>query len=110
MLEWENETFGDIHMIDMEENMDDGKSYEYFASLAAMYPSSVLRENRPWDYAMKIDDDAFLHIPNLLEKLRPMTRNNTWFVLPLSDHSNGRVEVGKRIITWPAQGIFSRGI
>lgn len=82
MLEWENETFGDLHMIDMEENMDDGKSYEYFASLAAMYPSTVSRENRPWDYAMKIDDDAFLHIPNLLEKLRPMRRDNTWFVRP----------------------------
>jgi hypothetical protein len=71
-------------MIDMEENMDDGKSYEYFASLATMYPSNVSREHRPWDYAMKVDDDAFLQIPNLLEKLRPMARDNTWFVLTVS--------------------------
>jgi len=80
ILEWEQETHGDILMIDMEENMNEGKSFEYFASLANMYPSNVSQSQRPWDYAMKLDDDSFLNIPNLLEKLRPMIpREQTWF-------------------------------
>jgi len=81
VLQWEQETFGDIHMIEMEENMNDGKSYEYFSSLANMYPATVPDTERPWDYAMKLDDDAFLNIPRLLEALRPLVpRTETWFV------------------------------
>jgi len=81
ILRWEQETYGDLHMIEMEENMNEGKSYEYFASLAQRYPSD-LPIARPWDYAMKLDDDSFLNIPNLLEKLRPLVpRTETWFVL-----------------------------
>ena len=80
-LKWEAEAFGDIHIVDMEENMDDGKSYEYFASLGNMYPAGVGQRERLWDYAMKLDDDSFLNIPNLLEKLRPIVpRRTTWFV------------------------------
>ena len=80
ILRWEQETYGDLHMIEMEENMNEGKSYEYFASLAQSYPSNLSIE-RPWDYAMKLDDDSFLNIPNLLEKLRPMIpRTETWLV------------------------------
>ena len=82
LLKWEAETYGDIHMLDVEENMNEGKSYEYFAWLASMYPKEDA-EQRPWDYAMKLDDDAFLHIPRLFEKLRPMVpRRSTWFVRP----------------------------
>lgn len=89
ILQWEQERFGDIHMIEMEENMNDGKSFEYFASLADMYPADLPAANRPWDYAMKLDDDSFLNIPQLLEKLRPLVpREQTWLVsrhLSLSD-------------------------
>lgn len=70
-----------MHMVEMEENMDDGKSYEYFTSLANTYPENLTDKDRRWDYAMKVDDDSFLNIPNLLEKLRPLTpRQDTWFV------------------------------
>jgi len=80
-LKWEAEAFRDIHIVDMEENMDDGKSYEYFASLGNMYPAALDQRERLWDYAMKLDDDSFLNIPNLLEKLRPIVpRRKTWFV------------------------------
>ena len=84
MLQWENDTFGDIHMIDMEENMNEGKTYEYFASMAAMYPNggNVSREERKWDYVMKLDDDTFVNLPNLVDKLRPMKREKIWFVGP----------------------------
>jgi hypothetical protein len=68
-----------------------------------MYPADVDATDRPWDYAMKLDDDAFLNIPNLLERLRPMVpRRNTWFVrspaptlnlLNVNDSSQGSGDV-----------------
>jgi hypothetical protein len=79
LLQWENNTFGDIHMIDMQENMNEGKSYEYFASMAQMYGKGE-REKRRWDYVMKVDDDTFLHLGNLIEKLRGIRREKLWFV------------------------------
>jgi len=69
-------------MIDMVENMNDGKSFEYFASMAQMFPGNVSREQRKWDYVMKVDDDSFLHLPHLVEKLRPLKREKVWFVRP----------------------------
>ena len=81
ILEMEQETYGDILMLDVLENMNDGKSYEYFATLGRMYPETLSERERPYDYAMKLDDDSFLHISNLLKKLRPLTpRQNTWLV------------------------------
>lgn len=112
ILEWEQETHGDILMIDMEENMNEGKSFEYFASLANMYPSNVSQSERPWDYAMKLDDDSFLNIPNLLEKLRPMIpREQTWFVSATATFTdNRRVAVILAITTCSGQDTSSRGI
>jgi len=60
--------------------MNDGKSYEYLYMMGKMYGSELSREERPYDYLMKVDDDAFLHLPNLLEKLRPMRRHELWLV------------------------------
>lgn len=81
ILKMEQETYGDILMLDVLENMNNGKSYEYFATLGKMYPETLSETERPYDYAMKLDDDSFLYIPNLLEKLRPLTpRQNTWLV------------------------------
>lgn len=82
LLEWEQERHGDLHIIGMEENMNDGKSYEFIYSMGKMFPSNATREERRWDYVMKVDDDALLHIPNLLQKLRPMRRKELWLVLP----------------------------
>lgn len=81
ILELEQEMYGDIMMLDCLENMNEGKSYEYFAALGRMHSETLSETQRPYDYAMKLDDDSFLHIHNLLEKLRPLTpRKNTWFV------------------------------
>jgi hypothetical protein len=111
-LKWEAEAFGDIHMIDMQENMDDGKTFEYFADLANMYPSTMDETMRPWDYAMKLDDDAFLNIPNLLERLRPMVpRRSTWFVQPQIGIINAsRVAEGSRSTSCMGQDISCHGI
>ena len=80
LLQWEKERFGDMQILNVPENMNGGKSFEYFSSLARMYPTDE-QNQRPWDYAMKADDDAFINIPRLLEKLRPMTpREGTYMV------------------------------
>ena len=82
LLEWEQERFGDIRIVDIQENMNNGKSYEYLAMMGDMFPSTVRREDRPFDYLMKVDDDAFINIPNLLKRLRPMRREGLWLVRP----------------------------
>jgi hypothetical protein len=82
-LQWENERFGDLQFLNQTENMNNGKSYEYFADLGRTWPSDDPME-RPWDYAMKADDDSLINLPQLLERLRPMTpRLDTYVVSPL---------------------------
>jgi len=71
-LQWEQERFGDMHFLNQTENMNNGKSYEYFADLARSYPS-LDPEERPWDYAMKADDDSLINLPQLAERLRTIT-------------------------------------
>lgn len=83
ILLWEQERFHDMQILNITENMHDGKSYEYFADLGRRFPSDQPSE-RPWDYAMKLDDDSLLNIPQLLERLRPMIpRQDTYMVAHL---------------------------
>jgi len=65
LISWENETWGDIVVINQLENMNDGKTYNYFKYL---YDT----ESGKYDYAMKLDDDTFLNIPTLLNVIRPI--------------------------------------
>lgn len=81
LLEWEQERFGDLQILDQKENMNEGKTFEYFSSLARMYPTDDPAK-RPWDYAMKADDDTFVNIPLLLERLRPMTPREETYMVP----------------------------
>jgi Galactosyltransferase len=81
ILKWEQERFKDIQMLNQSENMNEGKSFEYFADLARKYPFDD-PSKRPYDYAMKADDDSLINIPQLLERLRPLTpRRELYMVL-----------------------------
>ena len=71
ILLWERDRFQDLQILNVTENMNEGKSYEYFADLARNFPADD-PTRRPWDYAMKADDDSLINIPELLERLRPM--------------------------------------
>jgi hypothetical protein len=71
ILLWERDRFQDLQILNVTENMNNGKSYEYFADLASNFPSHD-PTRRPWDYAMKLDDDSLVNIPRLLDRLRPM--------------------------------------
>ena len=53
---WENERFGDILHLDCEENLNEGKTYEYFKRVGTEWPDK-------YTHVMKTDDDTFLNIP-----------------------------------------------
>jgi hypothetical protein len=91
MMLWEQERFKDVKILDMGENMNGGKSYEYFADLGRRYPGDNLQD-RPWDYVMKADDDSFINIPQLLERLRAVTpKDDLYMVLRTRMLANLRV-------------------
>lgn len=80
ILQWEQERFHDIQILDQFENMNEGKTFEYFSDLARMYPSDD-SSKRPWDYAMKADDDTFINLPNLVERLRFLTPRHDSYIV-----------------------------
>lgn len=108
MMLWEQERFKDLQILHQAENMNEGKSYEYFADLGRTYPADDPQE-RPWDYAMKADDDTLINIPQLLERLRPLTpREDLYMVIPIAEMAKFRVVVQIDGI-W-VQATFCRGI
>ena len=107
-LKWEQDRYKDLQILNISENMNEGKSYEYFASLARMFPSDNPRE-RLYDYAMKADDDTLLNLPQLIERLRPLVpREETYMVLSSQEMTDYRVEE-QGIGIW-ALAIFCHGI
>ncbi|KAG9101477.1 hypothetical protein FRC06_002991 [Ceratobasidium sp. 370] len=79
-LEMENELYGDIVMLPIKENMNDGKTYAYFswAHEHALVPPPRFNQTRSnstdgwvWpDYVVKTDDDSFVVLPELEARLR----------------------------------------
>ncbi|GLJ51080.1 hypothetical protein SUGI_1087370 [Cryptomeria japonica] len=73
-------TYNDIIILNCEENMDEGKTYTYFSSLANM----GLR----YDYVMKVDDDVYFRIDQLGESLKPLPRNDTYYGFVVTCYEN----------------------
>jgi hypothetical protein len=55
---WENNTFHDIMHLDCEENLEEGKTYEYFKKVG-------LEFSERYTHVMKTDDDSFVNIPGI---------------------------------------------
>jgi hypothetical protein len=55
---WENSTFHDILYLDCEENMEEGKTYEYFKKVGSEF-------SEKYTHVMKTDDDSFVNIPGI---------------------------------------------
>ena len=107
-LKWEQDRYEDLQILNISENMNEGKSYEYFASLVKIFPSDNPRE-RLYDYAMKADDDTLLNLPQLIERLRPLVpREETYMVLSSQEMTDYRVEE-QGIGIW-GLAIFCHGI
>jgi len=62
----ESREFGDLMVLNITENMNNGKTYEFFVAAEAVRP--VHR------FFMKADDDAYIHVPNLVATLDSFPR------------------------------------
>ncbi|KAJ4792704.1 Hexosyltransferase [Rhynchospora pubera] len=68
-------TYRDIIILNCTENMNKGKTYTYFASLPHMFPG----KQRPYDYAIKSDDDTYFRFNNLVASLRDKPREDVYW-------------------------------
>lgn len=55
----EQAVHGDLMVLDMKENMNEGKTFAFFKSVADM---AAVRGGRIYDFVAKGDDDTFVHI------------------------------------------------
>uniref|UniRef100_A0A0D9VLX3 Hexosyltransferase n=1 Tax=Leersia perrieri TaxID=77586 RepID=A0A0D9VLX3_9ORYZ len=66
-------THNDVLVLNCTENMNDGKTYEYFSSLPRLFPGA-----EAYDYAGKIDDDTYYRLDALADTLRTKARRDMW--------------------------------
>ncbi|TVU13991.1 hypothetical protein EJB05_37432, partial [Eragrostis curvula] len=62
----------DIVVLNCTENMNDGKTYEYFSTIPRMFA------DEPYDYVGKTDDDAYYRLAALADTLRNKPRDNLY--------------------------------
>lgn len=74
----ENNTYGDLIMLNNIENMNNGKAYYYWKWVSEY-------SDMQYDYVIKADDDAFVHFQNLALNLRPLPRNHLYYGLESPD-------------------------
>ncbi|KAJ4770578.1 Hexosyltransferase [Rhynchospora pubera] len=67
--------YNDIIILNCTENMNNGKTYEYFSSVPKLFSDST------YNYVMKCDDDTYLRIGNLVESLRNKSREDVFYGL-----------------------------
>ena len=76
MITLESFHYGDILVLDCEENMNHGKSFKFFDTVAAMAVH--------YDYVMKADEDSYIRLENLAASLQSQSREDLYYgyVLP----------------------------
>lgn len=57
-VKWENETHGDMMLLDCVENLEEGKTYEFLSKVGREF-SDI------YTHVMKADDDSFINIPGI---------------------------------------------
>ncbi|KAG2180587.1 hypothetical protein INT44_003591 [Umbelopsis vinacea] len=67
-LEEEYHKYGDLMFLDIKENMNEGKTYEYFRYMAETYNTTGL------DYVFKADDDSYIRLDRLELDMRNQKR------------------------------------
>ncbi|KAF3334749.1 beta-1,3-galactosyltransferase pvg3-like protein [Carex littledalei] len=67
--------YNDIIILNCTENMNKGKTYDYFSSVPTLF------RDHPHDYVMKCDDDTYLRLGNLVESLRNKSRVDVFYGL-----------------------------
>lgn len=70
--------YDDVIVMDCAENMDNGKTYTFFSTVARAF------EKKPrYDYVMKADDDTYLRLPALVSALRGASRTDAYLGLQM---------------------------
>lgn len=65
---------GDVIVLDgCEENLNGGKTYTFLSAVAELFA------DEPYDYVMKADDDIFVRLPQLVESLGEMPREDMYY-------------------------------
>ncbi|CAL9041584.1 unnamed protein product, partial [Musa banksii] len=72
--------YDDIIILNCTENMNEGKTYAYFASPPKLFDG----DRPPYDFVVKADDDIYFRLPKLIESLKKMPREDLYygFVIP----------------------------
>ncbi|GJN15144.1 hypothetical protein PR202_gb02037 [Eleusine coracana subsp. coracana] len=74
--------YGDIMVLDCAENMDNGKTYTFFSTVARAFNTTTTKKPR-YDYVMKADDDTYLRLPTLASSLRGASRTDAYYGLQM---------------------------
>ncbi|CAG8845614.1 45289_t:CDS:2, partial [Gigaspora margarita] len=69
-LEEESKMYGDIVILNITENMNKGKTLEYFKWFA---------KHREDNYMLKLDDDSFLHLIHYYRDLQDLPRERVYY-------------------------------
>ncbi|CAG8450267.1 5785_t:CDS:2 [Acaulospora morrowiae] len=69
-MEEESKMYGDIVILNITENVDDGKTFEYFKWFA---------KHREDNYFVKLDDDAFIHLIHYYRELQDLPRQRAYY-------------------------------
>ncbi|RIB17621.1 Glycosyltransferase Family 31 protein [Gigaspora rosea] len=69
-LEEESKIHGDIVILNITENMNNGKTFEYFKWFA---------KHREDNYLLKLDDDSFLHLIHYYRDLQDLPRKRAYY-------------------------------
>ncbi|KAJ1263972.1 hypothetical protein BS78_09G227500 [Paspalum vaginatum] len=74
--------YGDILVLDCAENMDNGKTYTFFSTVARAFNATAGSRPR-YDYVMKADDDTYLRLPALAASLSGASRSDAYYGLQM---------------------------
>jgi hypothetical protein len=69
--------YNDVLVLNCTENMDGGKTYDFFSTAARAFP------NGTYDYVMKADDDTYLRLPALAAWLGAAAREDAYLGLEM---------------------------
>ena len=69
----ENNAYSDILLLPCSENMNNGKTYEFFVHIARHL------RGRDYDFVLKLDDDAFLHPDNYLRAVQRLPAKGVYY-------------------------------
>lgn len=70
--------YDDIIILNCKENMNKGKTYTYFSSLPEIFNNSN-SPYPPYHYVLKADDDTYFRLENLIESLKPLSREDLYY-------------------------------